>query len=548
MKDPTIFIVTALCLLVCGHSQAFNYEEIKVPYQAQVHNSSGSLVSDGSYAVVFSIWDDSTGGSMLWTETRNLQTSSGLFSTNLGAVNPIPLDVIQPPGCDTLMSGCPERWLQIEFDGTLIEPRVRLAAAPYSAVAGRLSGDVSSSPGTLNLQHLGGESRIDLSATDSSSDLRLNYGGGGSGGSAEISASSGYTFLAITNISTDGKKGITGGASDTGSSINFIRQDFGQIQPHPHLSLSSDDDGGHIVFFGDAEDTAMTFELDSFFDIDYRIDYKPSGLTLSDPTTGPLTSLAPHEITLHRPSAATDEPDADLSMNADSTGSSMLMVDSFFDIVYNLDFQPQSGLRLSSSDNDSAAYAMNKAEIIDVVASDTHVARLEPDKLVISNIGSSGEDGVELRRDAGGGGRVIIKKQQAGQSEPTELFSLGYSSPADPLFMAAKPIDALPTDEPSLTLQMYTLDGPTETFISPSSGSSDSAAISPSGLRSWSIPHVLEASGSTGLKLTDESTMQVQYRGHPDRGPDCRGNLPPGPESGNNGRSWHANTDFQTYG
>jgi hypothetical protein len=61
----------------------------QVPFQAVLTEPGGAPVADGSYAVVFSLYPTATGGSPSWTETQNIQTSVGVFSTHLGTTNPI---------------------------------------------------------------------------------------------------------------------------------------------------------------------------------------------------------------------------------------------------------------------------------------------------------------------------------------------------------------------------------------------------------------------------------------------------------------------------
>ncbi|HLV32601.1 MAG TPA: tail fiber domain-containing protein, partial [Chitinispirillaceae bacterium] len=89
-------------------------------YQGVVTDSNGNPKNDGKYDFVFSIYDDSVSGKSLWSEEKTIQTKQGLFSTELGSVEPltIPFDT--------------QYWLQVEADGTVFPQRTKLTGAPYS--------------------------------------------------------------------------------------------------------------------------------------------------------------------------------------------------------------------------------------------------------------------------------------------------------------------------------------------------------------------------------------------------------------------------------
>ena len=60
-----------------------------IPFQAVLTDSTGALVDDGDYTVIFAFYSSATGGSSLWSETQVVTTADGLFSTQLGGINPI---------------------------------------------------------------------------------------------------------------------------------------------------------------------------------------------------------------------------------------------------------------------------------------------------------------------------------------------------------------------------------------------------------------------------------------------------------------------------
>jgi hypothetical protein len=99
------------------------------------------------YTLVLSIWDDSSAGIMLWSETHLVQTKDGLWNATLGRLTPLPIDVMAPGTSDTLEA----RYLQMEFDGELIEPRRRMGGLPYAGAAQRLRGDINTGPGSIQV-------------------------------------------------------------------------------------------------------------------------------------------------------------------------------------------------------------------------------------------------------------------------------------------------------------------------------------------------------------------------------------------------------------
>ncbi|MEO0101858.1 MAG: hypothetical protein ABIK84_05595 [candidate division WOR-3 bacterium] len=101
---------------------------IEVPglinYQGKLTNAAGQP-QQGTFNMVFSIYDTETGGSALWEETQTVTTDAqGLFNVLLGSVNP---PVIIPEG--------PDCYLEITVEGTTLTPRQRIVSNGYSYYA-----------------------------------------------------------------------------------------------------------------------------------------------------------------------------------------------------------------------------------------------------------------------------------------------------------------------------------------------------------------------------------------------------------------------------
>jgi hypothetical protein len=85
----------------------------------------GGMPATGTFAMTFSIYSASTGGSPLWTETQNVTLSSdGVFNVLLGSVTPFP---------SSLFAGAGERYLGIKIGSDLELPdRFQLTSVAYA--------------------------------------------------------------------------------------------------------------------------------------------------------------------------------------------------------------------------------------------------------------------------------------------------------------------------------------------------------------------------------------------------------------------------------
>jgi len=88
---------------------------------------------NGVVSITFSLFDQATGGTPVWTETQSLLlTVDGAYGTLLGAVNPLPDTVLLNPG---------QRFLEIAVNaGEPLSPRLELGASPYATVARHVRG------------------------------------------------------------------------------------------------------------------------------------------------------------------------------------------------------------------------------------------------------------------------------------------------------------------------------------------------------------------------------------------------------------------------
>ena len=65
-----------------------------VTYQGKLTNPDGTIVGNGTYSVTFSIYDVSSGGTALWSETQTVNVVDGIFNVSLGSSTQIPADIL----------------------------------------------------------------------------------------------------------------------------------------------------------------------------------------------------------------------------------------------------------------------------------------------------------------------------------------------------------------------------------------------------------------------------------------------------------------------
>jgi hypothetical protein len=140
----------------------------QINFQGKVVNkTAGTNITDGSYSFTFSIYSVDAGGSAIWTETKNVQVTNGIFQTLLGSSTALP---------GSLDFNTQELYLGINFnsDGEM-SPRVRFAAVPYAFNAEKVSGlTVTNTTGTLTIPDavtlaLSGSNNLTLTTTGATS-------------------------------------------------------------------------------------------------------------------------------------------------------------------------------------------------------------------------------------------------------------------------------------------------------------------------------------------------------------------------------------------
>jgi hypothetical protein len=92
-----------------------------ISYQGILKEADGTPVPDGIHMLVFSLYDTGAGGSPLWSETKLVQTTDGVFNVILGSMTALDLPF------DT------QYWLAVSVSGEAeMSPRIKLTSAPYA--------------------------------------------------------------------------------------------------------------------------------------------------------------------------------------------------------------------------------------------------------------------------------------------------------------------------------------------------------------------------------------------------------------------------------
>lgn len=153
-----VFFVLALPLffLTRASTPAYAATSDNLNFQARLESASGAIAPDGNYNVEFKLYDASTGGTLLWTETRTstnkVRVANGYLTVNLGDVTSFPSNMPWDQQLYLTMNiggtGSPS------WDGEM-SPRLKLTAVPYAfnaKTASQLATSSGSALSTLSIQ------------------------------------------------------------------------------------------------------------------------------------------------------------------------------------------------------------------------------------------------------------------------------------------------------------------------------------------------------------------------------------------------------------
>ena len=94
----------------------------RISYQGLITKADGSPTDDGSYEILFKIFETADGGEAIWSENQEVTVNNGIISTILGNTNPF---TVIPP----------EAFLELTVAGSTLSPRQVLTSVFYSVLS-----------------------------------------------------------------------------------------------------------------------------------------------------------------------------------------------------------------------------------------------------------------------------------------------------------------------------------------------------------------------------------------------------------------------------
>ncbi|MBN1790232.1 MAG: fibrobacter succinogenes major paralogous domain-containing protein [Bacteroidales bacterium] len=174
MKQRIFFNTAILTILL---NLVISFAEAQIPrlinYQARLVNPATNLpVADGTYNLVFAIYETTEGGIPIWSETQSVQITNGIYSLLLGSLNPLDL---------SLFEGSP-RYLGVAVGAEPeMVPRKQMVSVPYalhSQTAESLTGIITDTTiwkrNLDDIYYIQGKVGIGTSAPDPSAALDIS--------------------------------------------------------------------------------------------------------------------------------------------------------------------------------------------------------------------------------------------------------------------------------------------------------------------------------------------------------------------------------------
>lgn len=221
-----LILVMALIVSVTSHrALAVEGSPLSVHYQGTVLDNSGQPLAPTApavYKIAFRLWDQVTGGILVWSEEQLVTVTNGRFSVNLGRGTPI---AAEPNNLATAFNG-KNRFLGITVGSspTEISPRLAFLSSPFAFVANTVT-RVSQQPGTfssLRLNSIGYDTRKEDSGAvlvALTTDKRTNLIAAGPRGTvAQLPVAGGLQELLVAKMDESDK--VIAVAPPVGGTIN----------------------------------------------------------------------------------------------------------------------------------------------------------------------------------------------------------------------------------------------------------------------------------------------------------------------------------------
>lgn len=272
------FLLTIASWLIATDIDAATGINQQISFQGKVVNANGTNVTNGSYTFVFSLYTVASGGSNIWTESKSVTVTDGIFQTNLGDTTALPGSV--DFNTDNIYLG-----VNFNADGEM-SPRVRFTAAPYAFNAKKVGGlTVTDTTGTLTIPNSEVISFGGSFSTTASNDIALTTSGATT---LTLPTTGTLATLAGTEVFTNksiGSTGLTfsGATTDittaSGESLVMVANGAGvvDIQDATTVDSLTVDTGGVSIAAGQSYTGAGAVTVSSL---------TTNALTLDSGTTG----------------------------------------------------------------------------------------------------------------------------------------------------------------------------------------------------------------------------------------------------------------------
>ncbi len=134
VREILFLFNVAIILVVALAASAQQAVPMLINYQGELRDpATGGVIADGAYDMALRIYDAESGGSSLWEGTYTaangnaVQVANGIFSVILGSGAGNALNTSTFNG--------PDRWLETEVGGEMLNPRQRITSAAFSIVS-----------------------------------------------------------------------------------------------------------------------------------------------------------------------------------------------------------------------------------------------------------------------------------------------------------------------------------------------------------------------------------------------------------------------------
>ncbi len=333
-----LILTCFLCVLTCLSVATAAPIADSLAFQGRLTDLSDNPVPDGPRDLIISLWTDSLGGTMLHSEVVVVSVSKGLYSTCIGCGSSSFFDIFtdQPLFLQTQLAG-----------QSPMTPRIRLRNTPRALVSSRVRGDISTSPDLLV---------VGDSITGGSAKINAGLHAAGS------AISQGASLVGVTVAEDSSVYEQTGDPVSTRVMIHKIHMGENRIAQTVYPDSTVFDEGGD---FG----TAKVIHRD----------------------------LATRNILLSEGRFESSSSTSSFSQQCDASGASQVQEKKGLNAVNvklarTISSPPGGPLAVDALDLDS-----DDDGIMDVSSTDSVDANGARRRLSTHNLGSSGQDGVDIQ-------------------------------------------------------------------------------------------------------------------------------------------------------